>query len=82
MGRPGSGGFYEGPAPGAARSGGIGGPLSPVLESPGSVFGGGGGAPALVSDSVPTAMFSSPGTTGFKVRGPTYLQDKKKVSGC
>lgn len=36
-----------------------------------------GGCP--VSDSIPTAMFSCPGAADFKVRGPTYLQDKKKV---
>ena len=33
----------------------------------------------LTSDSIPLTMFSSPGAAGFKVRGPTYLQDKKKV---
>ena len=60
--------------PGGARSGK--GPLSPVQESPGGVGMGGGG---LVSDSVPTSMFSCPGAAGFRVRGPTYLQDKKKV---
>ena len=32
------------------------------------------------SDSIPTSYFSCPGAAGFKVRGPTYLQDKKKVS--
>ncbi|KAK9906580.1 hypothetical protein WJX75_004515 [Coccomyxa subellipsoidea] len=36
-----------------------------------------GGCP--VSDSIPTAMFSCPGAADFKVRGPNYLQDKKKV---
>ena len=47
--------------------------LSAVVE--------GGSAPTKcpVSDSIPTAMFSCPGTADFKVRGPTYLQDKKKV---
>ncbi len=35
-----------------------------------------------VSDSIPTAMFSCPGAADFKVRGPTYLQDKKKVCAC
>ena len=34
----------------------------------------------LVSDSIPLTMFSCPGAAGFKVRGPTYLQDKKKVA--
>lgn len=34
----------------------------------------------LMSDSVPTTMFSCPGAAGFRVRGPTYLQDKKKVT--
>jgi hypothetical protein len=33
-----------------------------------------------VSDSIPLSMFSCPGAAGFKVRGPTYLQDKKKVA--
>ncbi|BDA46094.1 probable translocator protein at N-terminal half [Coccomyxa sp. Obi] len=41
----------------------------------------GGSAPTAspVSDSIPTAMFSCPGAADFKVRGPNYLQDKKKV---
>lgn len=41
----------------------------------------GGAAPTgcPVSDSIPTTMFSCPGAADFKVRGPTYLQDKKKV---
>lgn len=51
------------------------GPLSPVRE------GGLGVAPAgVTSDSIPLDMFSCPGAAGFKVRGPNYLQDKKKVS--
>ena len=33
----------------------------------------------LMSDSIPLSMFSCPGAAGFKVRGPKYLQDKKKV---
>ena len=37
-------------------------------------------ATGLVSDSIPMSMFSCPGAAGFKVRGPTYLQDKKKVA--
>lgn len=37
-------------------------------------------ATGLVSDSIPLSMFSCPGAAGFKVRGPTYLQDKKKVA--
>ena len=36
-------------------------------------------ATGLTSDSIPLTMFSCPGAAGFKVRGPTYLQDKKKV---
>lgn len=36
-------------------------------------------ARGLKSDSIPTSMFSDPGAAGFKVRGPNYLQDKKKV---
>lgn len=35
----------------------------------------------LISDSIPLTMFSCPGAAGFKVRGPNYLQDKKKVRG-
>ena len=34
----------------------------------------------LRSDSIPLSMFSCPGAAGFKVRGPNYLQDKKKVA--
>ena len=34
----------------------------------------------LKSDSIPLSMFSCPGAAGFKVRGPNYLQDKKKVA--
>ena len=34
----------------------------------------------LMSDSIPLSMFSCPGAAGFKVRGPKYLQDKKKVA--
>ena len=37
-------------------------------------------ATGLTSDSIPLTMFSSPGAAGFKVRGPNYLQDKKKVN--
>lgn len=53
-----------------------------------SMRGDSGGAPpipeeepatGLTSDSIPLTMFSSPGAAGFKVRGPNYLQDKKKV---
>lgn len=33
----------------------------------------------LLSDTIPLTMFSCPGAAGFKVRGPKYLQDKKKV---
>jgi len=33
----------------------------------------------LLSDTIPLTMFSCPGAAGFKVRGPNYLQDKKKV---
>ena len=36
-------------------------------------------ATGLTSDSIPLTMFSCPGAAGFKVRGHTYLQDKKKV---
>jgi hypothetical protein len=66
---PGSGG---GEAVGAAPSGG--GQLAAVDEAaPESGPGG------ITSDSIPLDMFSCPGAAGFKVRGPNYLQDKKKV---
>ena len=39
-------------------------------------------ATGLTSDSIPLTMFSCPGAAGFKVRGPAYLQDKKKVKGA
>ncbi len=32
-----------------------------------------------VSDSIPVHFFSCPGADDYKVRGPTYLTDRKKV---
>ena len=49
---------------------GTGEPLTEVEEDQGT---------GLKSDSIPLSMFSCPGAAGFKVRGPKYLQDKKKV---
>ena len=49
---------------------GTGEPLTEVEEDQGT---------GLKSDSIPLSMFSCPGAAGFKVRGPNYLQDKKKV---
>ena len=49
---------------------GTGEPLMEVEEDQGT---------GLKSDSIPLSMFSCPGAAGFKVRGPNYLQDKKKV---
>ena len=31
------------------------------------------------SDSIPSQFFSCPGAAGYKVRGPAYFTDKKKV---
>ena len=35
---------------------------------------------SIRSDSIDTAFFADPGSNGIKLRGPTYLEDKKKVS--
>lgn len=34
---------------------------------------------SIRSDSIDTAFFADPGGNGVKLRGPTYLEDKKKV---
>ena len=34
---------------------------------------------SIKSDSISTEYFADPGSNGIKLRGPTYLQDKKKV---
>lgn len=34
---------------------------------------------SIKSDSISTEFFADPGSNGIKLRGPTYLQDKKKV---
>ncbi len=51
-----------------------------AVQEAGSPSGTERGPGGITSDSIPLAMFSCPGAAGFKVRGPTYLQDKKKVS--
>ena len=33
-----------------------------------------------LSDSIPTSYFMCPGAADYKVRGPTYFADKKKVT--
>ena len=35
---------------------------------------------SINSDSIDTSYFADPGSNGIKLRGPTYLEDKKKVS--
>lgn len=35
---------------------------------------------SIRSDSIDTSYFADPGSNGIKLRGPTYLQDKKKVN--
>lgn len=35
---------------------------------------------SIRSDSIDTTFFADPGSNGIKLRGPTYLEDKKKVS--
>lgn len=34
---------------------------------------------SIRSDSIDTAFFADPGSNGIKLRGATYLEDKKKV---
>ena len=34
---------------------------------------------SIKSDSIDTTYFADPGSNGIKLRGPTYLEDKKKV---
>ncbi|KAL3136999.1 hypothetical protein ABBQ32_006591 [Trebouxia sp. C0010 RCD-2024] len=34
---------------------------------------------SIRSDSIDTTFFADPGSNGIKLRGPTYLEDKKKV---
>ncbi len=35
---------------------------------------------SIRTDSIDTGFFADPGGNGIKLRGPTYLEDKKKVS--
>ena len=34
---------------------------------------------SIRSDSIDTSFFADPGSNGIKLRGPSYLEDKKKV---
>lgn len=76
-----SGAFQSLRSPSGGDAGAAGGPGGgnglPAVAEGGTGGARVGGGP--VSDSIPTAMFSCPGTADFKVRGPNYLQDKKKV---